>query len=104
MIVLHEAKWPADHGVLEIGGPVHRGDLAGEGVPDAKVLRAPGYALPEIDESAADALRRHCGCSAMNVSGEVHFDASCEVETAFDGSVDGRVFTKGDHDFEHVQL
>jgi hypothetical protein len=67
---------------------VHRGDLASEAVPDAEVFRAPSHALPESDQTGGDTIRSNGRFNAMDISSEVHFDASCEIEATFDGCMD----------------
>lgn len=97
VVMGHGSKGAFDHGVLEVDGRTHGGDFAGEIVPEAEVLCAPGDALAEADEAGGDSL----GCdrlfSEVYVSGEVDFYAAGEVEAALNGCIDGGDLFQLDH-------
>jgi hypothetical protein len=97
MIVLHAAESTLDHRVLKVCRPIHSSDLACKVLPNSEVLRSPGYALCHADQTGSDARLRDGLFSGMNVSGEMYFDASGEIETPFDRSVDYRNVFKCHH-------
>ena len=58
----------------------------------------PCDALVEIDEAGCYSSLGYGLLSKMHVTGEMNFDASGEVEAAFDWSVDHRKFFECDHE------
>ena len=105
MIVLHETEDALSHGVLEIRRAIHRRYLAGEPLPYAKVFRPPSDALAHCDQSGGHAGSRYGGLSPMHIAGQMHFDASGEIEASLNGGVDNcRIFELNRHIFERVQL
>jgi hypothetical protein len=73
-----------NHDVLKKSRAIHSRDFTGQGVPDGEVLRAPSDRLPQGDQSGGDSRRSDSFFSPMDISSEVHFHATREIETTFD--------------------
>jgi hypothetical protein len=97
VVVLHGAEGSFDHGVLEVGGAVVGGDLAGEVLGDAEMRGSPADELAEADEAGGDSADGLL--AGLLGAEEMDLDAAGEVKAALDGGLDEGAEVEFDHDY-----
>ena len=97
VVVLHGLEGASEHGVLEVGWWLVRGDPRGEALADEEVSRAPGDGVAECQQAFGGASERDGLFPEMSIACEVDFDGTGEVEAAGDGCGDEGGLFEGDH-------
>jgi hypothetical protein len=83
VIVLHEAEGPPNHGVLKVRGRFQSGNFACEVLPYAEVPGSPSNTLSYANQSGSNSGPGYSHFTRVQISGQMHFDASREVKAAF---------------------
>lgn len=89
VIVIEALESPTYHAVAKLVRPFKAGDLASEGLPEAKMFGPPRHTFAKPDEATGHSSDGLFAATAEGVLVQIY--GAGEVENALDGCVNGRL-------------